>query len=164
MKQVCSYLWKGLFVIYILILLKAVVFKLPADIMRMLVDSWDETVVRNGMAGANYTPFRTIDMYIRYWDWGSLRSFENLIGNVIAFMPFGIFLPSIWKSCRNVFICAGYGLTFVLGIELFQMFSGFGVFDVDDIILNCAGIMIGYVLYLLWDLFRKRCTKIGKTV
>lgn len=159
MRRFCSYLWKALFFIYIIILLKAVVFKLPTDIMRTLVDSWDESVVRNGMAGANFTPFRTIDMYIRYWDWGSLRSFENLIGNVLAFLPFGIFLPSIWKNCRNIFVCAGYGLTFVLGIELFQMFSGFGIFDVDDIILNCTGILVGYILYLLTELIVNKWTQ-----
>lgn len=158
MKRVCSYLWKALFFIYIIILLKAVVFKLPTDIMRMLVDTWDDNVVRNGLDGANFTPFRTIDMYVRYWDWGSLRSFENLIGNVVAFIPFGIFLPSIWKSCRNVFICMGYGLTFVLAIELFQMFSGFGIFDVDDIILNCVGILVGYLLYLPAAMFLNKHT------
>ena len=36
---------------------------------------------------------------------------------------------------------------FVLGIEVFQLFSAFGAFDVDDILLNCVGAAIGYVIY-----------------
>lgn len=164
MKKRYGYLWKALFVIYIIILLKAVVFKLEPETMKNLVDSWDDGVIDAGLQRANFTPFRTIDMYIRYWDWGGLHSFENLIGNVVAFIPMGIFLSSIWKSCRNVFICMGYGLTFVMGIELFQMFSGFGAFDVDDILLNCTGIFMGYLLYLLVVFFLSNCTKRKKVM
>lgn len=164
MKRFYNYFWKGLFFIYIIILLKMVVFKLPTDTMKVLVDTWDDDVLMNGLDGANFIPFRTIDMYVRYWDWANLRSFENLIGNVLVFIPFGIFLPAIWKNCQKVFVCMGYGLTFVLAIELFQMFSGFGIFDVDDIILNCVGIAAGYLLYVLVDFFIKKYTKREKTV
>ena len=43
---------------------------------------------------------------------------------------------------------------FVLGIEVFQLFSAFGAFDVDDIILNCFGVLIGRAVYQI--LVRKK--------
>lgn len=156
--------WKVLFVGYILILLKAVVFKLPLETMKSLVDTWDESVVEMGMKRANFVPFKTIDMYVRHWGWSGMRSFENLIGNVAAFVPLGMFLPGLWKKGRNLFLCMGSGLIFVLGIELFQLFSGFGAFDVDDILLNGVGILIGYVLWgvtvrFLGEKCNERCGK-----
>ncbi len=42
----------------------------------------------------------------------------------------------------------------VLGIEVFQLFSAFGAFDVDDILLNCVGAVIGYVCYFPFEAFR----------
>ncbi|MBQ7956335.1 MAG: VanZ family protein [Lachnospiraceae bacterium] len=139
---------KILFVIYILILLKAVVFKMPYDHMKTLIDSWNLQVIQSGIEHANFTPFRTMDMYIRYWNRG-LHSFENLIGNVVIFVPLGFLLPATWKMPGNVFFCMLYGAMAVLGIETFQLLSGFGAFDVDDIILNCVGIFAGYVIYIV---------------
>ncbi|WP_321019424.1 VanZ family protein, partial [Eisenbergiella porci] len=42
---------------------------------------------------------------------------------------------------------------FVAGIEVFQLFSSFGAFDVDDLLLNCFGAMLGY---WGWLVFRKK--------
>lgn len=47
--------------------------------------------------------------------------------------------------------------TFVLGIETFQLFSAFGAFDVDDILLNCLGAALGFWIYKMMLCFcRKR--------
>lgn len=45
---------------------------------------------------------------------------------------------------------------FVLGIEVFQLFSAFGAFDVDDILLNCVGAIIGYLFYFPFEALRGR--------
>ena len=45
---------------------------------------------------------------------------------------------------------------FILGIEVFQLFSAFGAFDVDDIFLNCLGAVLGYGIYRLFRIWRKR--------
>ena len=46
----------------------------------------------------------------------------------------------------------------VCGIELFQLFTAFGAFDVDDILLNCVGAMIGYNIFAVCWIkgYRKR--------
>lgn len=146
---------KVLFVIYILVLLKVIVFKLPLETMRAIMDSWTREVVWEGMESANFEPFRTIRMYIRYWGTG-LNSFENLVGNVAAFIPLGYFLPRVATVFQNVLVCMSCALLFVTGIELFQLLSAFGAFDVDDIILNCLGALLGYIFFILCKTFRKR--------
>ena len=100
---------------------------------------------------ANFRLFKTVRMYIVYRD--RLNSFENLFGNVAIFIPFGALLPWVdsrfaawWKVLVNAFL-------FVAGIEVFQLFSSFGAFDVDDLLLNCFGAMLGY---WGWLVFRKK--------
>ena len=146
---------KVLFIIYILVLLKVIVFKLPLKTMREIVDSWTREVIWEGMASANFEPFRTIKMYIRYWGRG-LNSFENLVGNVAAFIPLGYLLPRIRPVFRNVVVCMSCVLLIVTGIELFQLLSAFGAFDVDDFILNCAGALLGYIFFIFCETFQKR--------
>ena len=48
-----------------------------------------------------------------------------------------------------------HALLFVLGIEIFQLFSGFGAFDVDDILLNCMGAIWGYLIYFVYEGIKK---------
>ena len=45
--------------------------------------------------------------------------------------------------------------TFVLGIETFQLFSAFGAFDVDDILLNCLGAALGFAGYRLFLWYKR---------
>ena len=98
-----------------------------------------------GLGTANFTFFKTIKMYIRYW--GRLNSFENLVGNVIAFIPFGFLTPFVQKESRRWWVLFLDSFVLVACIELFQLFTAFGAFDVDDILLNCAGAMIGYGIF-----------------
>ena len=134
---------KILFYIYIMILIKGIVFKFSLEEMQAIVNSWQKSVVWEGLMTANFEPFKTIKMYIRHYDLPGLRSFENLFGNVIAFVPMGLFLPRVHKQSKNIFVFLLNVLFFVLGIEFFQLLSAFGTFDVDDIILNCLGAIIG---------------------
>lgn len=69
----------------------------------------------------------------------------NLLGNIIAFAPFGIFLPIIFKEkINNVkkFILSMINIVFV--VECIQFITKSGTFDVDDIILNVLGAVIVY--------------------
>lgn len=48
----------------------------------------------------------------------------------------------------------------VCSIEIFQLITNFGAFDVDDILLNCVGSMGGYCLFAFcfsrWERGRKK--------
>jgi glycopeptide antibiotics resistance protein len=88
-------------------------------------------------------------MYIDYSY--KLNSFENLAGNIVVFIPFGFLLPMVLKRGRNFFVMLLNAFLFVTGIEVFQLFSAFGAFDVDDILLNCLGAVTGYLGFLVLE-------------
>ena len=73
----------------------------------------------------------------------------NLVGNVIAFVPFGVFLPLLVKRVRSLVKTSLLGFEFSLFVELVQLFGKVGSFDVDDILLNTLGVMGGYLLFRL---------------
>lgn len=144
----------AIFFVYLLIVIKLIIFKYPYEQLRSIAESWERGVILNGLHTANFTLFKTIRMYIDYSY--MLNSFENLVGNVVVFIPFGFLLPYVLKRGRNFLVMLFNAFLFVLSIEVFQLFSAFGAFDVDDILLNCLGAVIGYVIFLLNDLIEKR--------
>lgn len=138
-----------LFILYLLILLKVIVFKYPWWRLREIMAGWQKDVLWEGLQGANFTLFKTIRLYVRHWDLKGINSFGNLVGNVVAFVPFGYLLPRVWKAAQHCIVCMGTAFLTVVGIELFQLLSAFGIFDVDDILLNCFGALLGYLCFLL---------------
>ena len=150
MSKVNKKIWKYIFLVYILILLKLIVFKYPLERLVEIAKSWEKGVILEGLSTANFTWGRSIRMYIRYFNkFPFWNGFANLIGNVLVFIPFGFLLPKAYPGCGKwwrVFYCA---TGFVMCIEFYQLFSAFGAFDVDDIFLNVLGAMIGYPFYVL---------------
>ena len=66
----------------------------------------------------------------------------NIFGNIGVFIPFGILLPILFNECfKKAFVVFGVG---ILILETAQFISRRGVFDVDDILLNTIGFLIGY--------------------
>lgn len=136
---------KMVFFIYFLVLLKVIVFKYPIRQLMEITRTWEKDVILEGLDTANFTLFRTIKMYIRYW--GRLNSFENLVGNVVCFVPFGFLLPFLHEESRHWWVLLINAFLLVCGIELFQLITAFGAFDVDDILLNCAGAVLGFWMF-----------------
>ncbi len=83
----------------------------------------------------------------------------NLLGNIAAFMPFGLFLPLLSLSCRRL---RGFSLAMVLILLLaegLQIIFMTGVFDVDDIVLNFIGALLVFGLVkteFVQFIFRKK--------
>lgn len=61
---------------------------------------------------------------------------ENLIGNIIGFVPFGYILPLIYKNKRKFWLITLLTAEFSLFIELTQLMLRVGSCDIDDIILK----------------------------
>ncbi len=98
----------------------------------------------------NLTPFREIRRFIVYRKvLGWFAVFSNLLGNVLAFVPFGMILPMLKKKYRHFFYIVLLGFDFSLFVETIQLISKVGSFDVDDLILNTLGSALGYFAYLL---------------
>lgn len=90
----------------------------------------------------NFMPFKEI---LRY-KFGSNGFMWNVVGNIMIFIPFGYIVSHILNSKK---INKPLLLTFItsLTIELVQMYIGRS-FDIDDIILNCTGGIIGFLLFI----------------
>lgn len=143
-----------LFILYLLLVIRLIIFKYPYDQLKAIADTWEKGVILEGLDTANFTLFKTIRMYIDYSY--MLNSFENLVGNVVVFMPFGFLFPYVFTRGRNFLVMLLNAFLLVLGIEVFQLFSAFGAFDVDDILLNCVGAVLGYLIYFPFEAIRVR--------
>ncbi len=86
--------------------------------------------------------------FVNILDYDNIREAAiNIIGNISMFIPTGIILPILYKrlDCFWKVLLAGAGLSFV--IEMVQLLFPGSVSDIDDLILNTAGVAIGYGIY-----------------
>ena len=98
----------------------------------------------------NLIPFHEIIRFYTYRENVGIEAFVlNLFGNVLAFMPFGFMIPILKQKYRKHMRGAA-ALTFGLSltIECIQLMSQVGSFDVDDLILNTLGGVLGF--YCFW--------------
>ena len=102
---------------------------------------------RSGYA-YNLKPFKEITRFWIYRDrLGFKAFFLNIFGNVAAFIPCGFFLPIVSRRSKQWQNTVAISFGFSLSVELPQLVSKVGSFDVDDLILNTMGAALGYILY-----------------
>lgn len=155
--KIRKYISSILLVVYLIFLFRMIIFKYPVLVLRGIMDEWELGNAKAGVATANLTLFRTIRMYIRYYD--RLNGFDNLFGNVLAFMPLGVLIPMAFPGMDHGWEILLHSFWLSLCIELFQLVSHFGAFDVDDIFLNTVGGLLGFgVFILIRKGYRKRRT------
>lgn len=98
----------------------------------------------------NLTLFKEIRRFIVYRHLlGYKAVLLNIAGNVVAFMPFGFFLPAIWRRMKRWYTTTLLSFTFSLCIETAQLILKVGSFDVDDLLLNTIGGLAGYLVYCM---------------
>ena len=134
-----------IFIIYCLILLKLILFKYPRALIKELLVCWNLEMLDRNIKDANFIPFSSIRRDIL-----TLNSYyiKVLIYNIMAFIPMGFLLPLISKRARNMYFTIIVATAFSFLIEISQLITVLGTFDIDDILLNTLGTLIGYVLYL----------------
>lgn len=93
----------------------------------------------------NIVPFHTITDFALMRVGGRIDQWINLFGNIAVFVPFGLGIPFI-KSYRLHTFLLRFGLC-ILIVEIVQMLSKRGTFDIDDLILNSIGATIGWCLW-----------------
>lgn len=71
----------------------------------------------------------------------------NIIGNILLMFPAGLFLPIVFKRFRKFSVYALWMLVFITCIEILQVLTVCGSFDMDDILLNFAGSILGFLLF-----------------
>ena len=121
--------------------LKALVYVLYCFVLFVLVTTNDFSSYSN-----NFIPFREI---FRYKNIHDPLFIWNVQGNIILFMPFGFIIADVinLKSGKhNIWLTMLVSTITSLSIEIIQMFIGRS-FDIDDIILNLFGAIIGYLVF-----------------
>lgn len=108
-----------------------------------------QSVKEYAKAHNNLIPFDTVRRFCSIADNGDAgkRAFTvNVIGNLAAFSPLGFFLPVLFQKMRKfryfitaVFLC-------VLAVESLQIILMTGSFDADDLILNCTGASVIFLI------------------
>ena len=68
----------------------------------------------------------------------------------MVFIPLGIFLPMASRY-RSFFTTMFAGFVLSLCIEVFQFITRVGSFDVDDLLLNTIGGVIGHIIFVICD-------------
>jgi len=93
----------------------------------------------------NFTLFKEILRYIRNIHVIGIKLvLINIMGNVLAFVPFGIFVGYFLKNSKYTFLkTILLGLVFTVAIEGIQLITRVGICDVDDILLNFIGVVTG---------------------
>lgn len=94
--------------------------------------------------GAELVPFSS---YRSAWYSFSIVEWRNLILNILMFVPFGFLLPCMFRKCQKPWITFAAGAGFTLLIEAVQLVFRLGIFEVDDILNNFLGAVIGYGIY-----------------
>ena len=102
----------------------------------------------------NLVPFQEILRYWNHRDQLGMLSFTNLAGNVLVFVPFG-FLAAMASRKRSFLRTSLDGFLLSLVVETFQLLSMVGSFDVDDLILNTFGVMLGFVGFIFCNGIRR---------
>ncbi len=101
---------------------------------------------RQLLAMANVIPFYKILYYARGCEPYPV-GLINVAGNVAIFVPMGLALPFFFTGLQNGKRLLKTAALISLTVEVLQLITATGVFDVDDVLLNTAGALVGYWLF-----------------
>jgi len=133
----------------LLMLSKYILFKKsPAYYKHYFTHEYKHYTVKQGWKNANTVPLHTITLFSSDRV-SSEYSYKNIGGNIIGFIPLGILLPLAWPFAKKWWRLLLLVFFTSLAFELTQLYTGIGVFDVDDLLLNTFGGIIGYLFYVL---------------
>ena len=146
-KRIIRGLGTVLFILYVLALIYFLFFS----------EEYGRAAMEERQYRYNLIPFVEIR---RFWVYrkqlGLMAVVTNLFGNVIGFIPYGFILPVIAHKCRNGLFIVASGFSLSLLVETVQLIAKVGCFDVDDLVLNTLGGILGYITFMICNTIRRR--------
>jgi glycopeptide antibiotics resistance protein len=97
----------------------------------------------------NFVPFKSIVPELMGRG-NHLINMVNLFGNIIPFMPIGLLAPLVIRSISSWRKALVLGVVTGLSFEVMEVVFRVGIFDVDDIMLNAFGVMLGYGVFAMF--------------
>lgn len=126
-----------LFIIYLILLVYFLFF----------AESMGRTI-SNREYSYNLVPFKEIKRFIKYYkELGMTAVLTNIVGNIVCFIPFGGMLPILSTKIRKLVLVGLISFELSIVIEVAQLIFKVGSFDVDDLLLNTLGGMVGFLIY-----------------
>jgi glycopeptide antibiotics resistance protein len=106
--------------------------------------------------GVNLVPFTIFKEYKNIFD-------RQITGNFIMLLPLGIFLPILYKNLSSFIKVLFISLFISITIELIQLINNSRRTDIDDVILNTSGALVGFLIYKLvqWLISKKGAASIN---
>ena len=151
-KTFNTILW-GAFAVYLLVLLYILFLSRPPRLQYSVLEYFTMKM--------NLIPLSTILHYISICAYGYLTlAVKNLVGNFLLFLPMGALLPFLFGKINKFYKVVLIVASSVLLVEILQGLLRVGTPDVDDLILNLAGAMLGYAITKL-PLISKTLKKIS---
>lgn len=156
-KPALKYLFFAVFIVYVLLLSKYILFtRMHTDAGHYLSMGHIRSSINKGIHKANLKPFATIKLMYNNGRMRTESQFKNLGGNLLGFVPMGIFLPLLFKRLRSFVAVVIVVFAISLAYEIIQLCTGLGVFDIDDLILNTAGGVIGFIIHFFATLIYRQ--------
>ena len=131
----------GISIVYAVILLGAVFLNrsgLYGNINLKLFSSYKEA-------------YNTMQMYL----------FRNIVLNILLFVPLGFLLPIYSDKLKKAYKVVGIGLAVTTIIEIIQYITKLGIFEIDDILNNTLGTLIGYSVFMMYTKTKNKENKMS---
>ncbi len=156
-KIIQSVLLYAVLAFYIILFLSIVVFKYvsPLELFN------GNRIIFRGM---NLLPFRTIKGYLTGTFYVSQSVvLKNVLGNIVLFVPLGIYLQ-LFKKDKKILPSIFWVFGISTSVEIIQFVLAIGSADVDDILLNCTGGIIGILFYKILNAMIKNDDRIRTAI
>ncbi len=144
MKKALKIVFSVSFIVYLL-LLSSILFLGSRGF------AWDGMSLTDYIRqSSNFIPFKTISMYLQALSDGRMNMdipIKNLLGNFILFMPMGVYLPFFIRKTNSIILFTVSMTAMLITIEIIQVITRRGSFDIDDYILNMLGALIGFGIW-----------------
>lgn len=144
MKKLIKIVLSISFIFYLLVLAIILFLGSRGDIWTDL-SFWE--YIKNS---SNFVPFKSISTYINAIFNGTMNidiPIKNIFGNLILFLPMGIYLPYLIKKLNKLSSFSISMIILLFVVEVIQLVTRKGSFDVDDFILNMFGALMGYGIW-----------------
>lgn len=168
-REVINLSWPTLVIVLILIVILRITYIVKSDRRKMVLHeeifnlffiayllALFQLVTSQDLSGGgtNFIPFKEIMRY----EVGTGLFYRQVIGNILLFVPFGYFATSYCKI-KDLGTITLVSILSSATIEVVQHFIGRS-FDIDDIILNVVGGVIGFLLYTGLNAIKQHMPKI----
>ncbi|WP_369435897.1 VanZ family protein [Lysinibacillus fusiformis] len=108
------------------------------------------TIISRGSSHHMEMNLHLFSGYVEAWNSYSYRKLQPSIYNILMLIPMGILLPILSRKLTTFKWLIIVILSFTLFIETCQLFTGAGIFELDDLFNNTVGGVIGYQFYRLY--------------